>query len=126
MSWARASAKASDGRGLVHGQADLQVRQRLGHQHVEGRSLEPEVGIEAVGRTIETQGEEARDVRGIAAGRGKADLHRLHAAVILEACLRHDPEQHEAQHARAHGIAREVVNEAVAGAAWPLPARARG
>ena len=101
------------GCGLVHGQAGLQVRQRLGHEHVEGRGLEPEVGIETVGHAIETQGDQAGDVPGIAAGRGKANLNRLHLAVMLEACLRHDPEQQEAQHARAHAIVCEVGSEAV-------------
>ena len=80
---------------------------------MEGRGLEPEVGIEGIGRAIETQGDEAGDVPDIAARRGQADLNRLHLAVMLEACLRHDTEQHEAQHARAHAIVREVGGEAV-------------
>jgi hypothetical protein len=93
------------GCGLVQGQANLPVRQRLGHEHVEGRGLEAEVGIEAIGCTIEAQGDETRDVPGIAAGRGQADLHRLNPAVHSE--------QQETQGTRAHGIPRKVGGEAV-------------
>jgi hypothetical protein len=90
-------------RRLVHGETGLAICKRLGNKHVEGCSLIAEVAIESVGRALEMQGDQAGDVQGIAAGRGKSDLHRLHPAV--------QSEQHEAQGARADGIARKVVNE---------------
>ena len=114
MSWGSASGGALAS-SIVRPR--LAFRQGLGDQHVDGRGLEAEVGIEVVGEAIEAQRDQAGDMRRIAARRGEAEVER--------SCdLSVHPEQQQPQararrphRARARGRAHRA-------AASPPPARA--
>ena len=101
------------GRGarLVHAEPLLPLGQGLGGKHVHGRSLEAEIGIEALAEAVEAQRDQAGDMLGVPARRGEPEVERLHLAIMLEACLRHDSEQQQPQDARADGIARKSIGQ---------------
>ncbi len=82
----------------------LLLGQWLGGQHMQAHGLEAEAGIEIIGDAVETQLDQARDVRGVARRRGKPDVDVANFSVGAE--------QHEAQRARAHAVVHQVIAEA--------------
>ena len=96
---------------LVRAEPLLPFGKRLGGKHVHSRGLETEIRFEVIAETVEAQGDEAGDMLGVPARRGEPEVERLHAAIMLEACLRHDPEQQQAQNARTDGVARQLIGQ---------------
>ena len=69
---------------LAHRQADLPLCQAFGNQHMDGRGFKPEVGFEATAKPIEAQGNQARDMLRITAGRGEPKIKRQNIAIDTE------------------------------------------
>jgi hypothetical protein len=90
---------------LAHREPRLPVRQRLGHQHVDGGRLEAELGVELAAQAIEAQGDKAGDMLGVPGRRGEAKIYRNNIPI--------HPEQQEPQDPGAGGIARKIHDEGV-------------
>ena len=84
----------------------LALGQALGNQHVHGRGLEAEVGLELAPQAMETQADQLGDMPGVPARRRQPQVQRHHL------CHRHSKQQ-QPQQAGTDGSALQVAGESL-------------